>query len=62
MRFEDVTCLQETEMAILVDIPELLEHQWVPKSQIDDDSEVYKRGTNGSLVVSDWFAEQQGWT
>ena len=33
---------------------------WVPKSQIHDDSEVYKVGTSGTLIVSDWWAEQAG--
>jgi hypothetical protein len=27
----------------------------------DDDSEVYKHGTDGVLIVSDWFAEKRGW-
>lgn len=34
---------------------------WVPKSQIHDDSETYKSGTNGTLIVTQWFAEQRGW-
>jgi hypothetical protein len=34
---------------------------WVPKSQIDDDSEVYKANTEGVLIVSDWLAKQKGW-
>jgi hypothetical protein len=34
---------------------------WVPKSVIDDDSEVYDVGHTGALVVSDWFAEEKGW-
>lgn len=25
------------------------------------DGEVYKRGTEGTLIVSDWFARKQGW-
>jgi hypothetical protein len=34
---------------------------WVPKSQIDEDSEVYKEGTDGRLIVTQWIAEQKGW-
>jgi hypothetical protein len=33
----------------------------VPKNQIDDDSEVYKKGTDGTLIVTEWLAEQKGW-
>jgi hypothetical protein len=35
--------------------------EWIPKSQIHDDSEVYKEGTDGTLIVTAWFAEQRGW-
>ncbi len=34
---------------------------WVPKSVIDDDSEVFALGHAGTLVVADWFAEKEGW-
>lgn len=34
----------------------------IPKSQIDDDSEVWKADTKGKLIVSDWLARQRGWT
>ena len=33
----------------------------VPQSQIHEDSEVFKPGTDGDLVVSRWLAEQRGW-
>lgn len=33
---------------------------WVPKSVIHDDSEVYKLGTSGDLVVAEWWAEKNG--
>ncbi len=35
--------------------------EWVPQSQIHDDSEVYGNGDRGTLVVSTWYAEQKGW-
>jgi hypothetical protein len=35
------------------------EQVWIPKSQIHDDSEVYKRGTEGVLVISEWIVEQK---
>jgi len=32
----------------------------VPQSQIHEDSEVWKRGDEGTLVVTQWWAEQRG--
>jgi hypothetical protein len=64
VEIEDVTVLHETEMAILVESPNLdtVENKaWVPKSVISDDSEVYKAGTEGQLIVSEWWAEKAGW-
>jgi hypothetical protein len=61
MTFEDCECVGETDKAILVNVPDLDDEVWVPKSQLDDDSEVYKLGTDGTLVVSDWLAEKKGW-
>jgi len=29
---------------------------WIPKSQIDDDSEVWEPGQSGELVTSEWIA------
>jgi hypothetical protein len=34
---------------------------WVPLSQIHDDSEVFEPGGSGRLVVTKWLAEQRGW-
>lgn len=66
MEIEDCTVLRETERAILVRSEEFDEIEgeidvWIPKSQIDDDSEVYKLKTEGTLIVTEWFAEQKGW-
>lgn len=47
--------------ALLVEAPEFEKGKWIPHSQITDDSEVYKVGTTGDLVVTDWLAEQEGW-
>lgn len=33
---------------------------WVPQSQVDDDSEVWKAGQTGTLVVSEWWANERG--
>ena len=37
---------------------------WVPKSQIESDSEITEdseEGDEGELVVSDWIASEKGW-
>jgi hypothetical protein len=56
--FEDVTCLRETDKALLCLIEG--EEVWVPQSQITDDSEVYEQGGEGKLVVTTWWAAKQG--
>jgi len=55
---KDVVCERETPKAILVKSNGV--STWVPKSVIHDDSEVYKEGTSGKLVVARWFAEKEG--
>lgn len=57
--FEDVTCLRETDRAVLVRMPGGQEH-WLPKSQLDEDTEVAAEGDSGTLVISHWIAEQRG--
>jgi len=60
IRFEDCKVKHETELALLVEIEG--EPVWVPKSVIDDDSEVYDDNENakGALVVKEWWAEKAG--
>jgi len=55
----EVECIAETEKAILVTDNAGFE-EWIPKSQIHDDSEVYKEGTSGDLVVKTWMAKKLG--
>lgn len=57
VEIEDVIVKHETAAAILcvIDRAEV----WVPKSQILDESEVYKMGTDGKLVITEWFAIQE---
>lgn len=55
--FEDVECEAETDDAILCIIDG--KQYWFPKSQVSDDSEVNKKGEEGTLVVSQWIAEQK---
>ncbi len=49
---------RETEKALLVVVEG--EETWIPKGQIHDDSEVYRQGHTGTLIVSLWIAEQRG--
>jgi hypothetical protein len=56
--FKDVEAKKETDKALLCVI-DGKEH-WVPKSQIDDDSEVFEEGHRGTLVCSEWWAEKNG--
>ena len=58
---EDAKIVKGTGKAIFVEAPELGEGTWIPSSQVDEDSEIWKEGEFGDLLVTDWFAEQQGW-
>ena len=55
--FDKVRCIRETASALRVVING--DEIWVPQSQIGDDSEVYADGHEGTLVVSQWIAEQK---
>lgn len=56
-----VVCIKATDKAILVREYGTDKQTWVPKSVIHDNSEVYDEGHEGSLVVFNWFAEENGW-
>jgi hypothetical protein len=57
--FDVATVEAESDRAILVAIEG--EKVWVPKSQIDEDSEVYsKKSGGGALIVTRWWAEKAG--
>lgn len=58
---ENAKCVHEKGKAILVEAPDFDEPQWIPQSQVTDDSEVWKPGTEGTLIVTDWLAEKEGW-
>jgi hypothetical protein len=57
--FDGVYCDRETELAIHVLFDDGT-HKWIPKSVVDDDSEVYGIGHEGELVVAEWFALKEG--
>lgn len=58
VEFRNVTCKRETDAALLVEIDD--KEIWMPKSQISDDSEVTAEDDVGTLIVSQWIAEQKG--
>lgn len=52
--FKGVKSLKETDLAVLCRIDG--KSVWIPKSQIDDDSEVWEGNQEGDLVISEWIA------
>ena len=56
----NAAAFHQTDKAICVLSDEYGE-QWIPKSQIHDDSEIWKEGQEGELVVTEWYAKQKGW-
>ena len=56
---EDVVALAESEKAVLCRLPDDRK-VWVPKSQIDELSDVKERGDEGMLTVRWWWAEKAG--
>ena len=54
-------CVYETDKAILVKWGLRGAHElWVPQSAVHDNSEVWKLGQSGKLVVYAWWAELRG--
>lgn len=56
---EGVTVEHETDKAILCVFDDGTK-MWIPKWAIDEDSEVYEMGTEGTLIIQDDFAEREG--
>lgn len=59
--FHHARVLEERDLALKIQF----EHdgprvRWFPKSQITDDSEVWKQGDEGDLVVTKWIAREKG--
>jgi hypothetical protein len=54
---DDCACSTATAKAILIACEG--EEVWVPASQVHEDSEVYKPGTEGILVIPRWVAEMK---
>jgi hypothetical protein len=58
VRIDDATCLKATDAAILVEVDGT--EYWIPQSQVTEDSEIWKEGDTGTLVITDFIAEQKG--
>jgi hypothetical protein len=56
--FEGAEAIKETAMALLCEIDG--KQVWIPKSQIDDDSEVWEEGQSGELIINEWLAKEKG--
>ncbi len=67
---KNVKVIRETTAAILVQGAGLSsdpfgtsdpkQEEWIPKSQLHDNSEVRDVGDEGTLVISTWLAEKKG--
>jgi hypothetical protein len=55
---DDVECTIEVDKAILCIIEN--DEIWIPKSQIDDESEVQGKGDMGTLTITKWIAKNKG--
>lgn len=53
-----VEAIRETDLALLCVIDE--REVWIPKSQITDDSTVNAKGDVGTLVITQWLADEKG--
>lgn len=58
VEFEKVKVTKETDKALLCVIEG--KEVWMPKSQIHEDSKVFKEGDEGTLTVSEWIATEKG--
>ena len=59
--FENAKCIRETDAALLIEVAELGDQLWIPKSAVHDDSEVYQKDDDGKLIVLAWWARKQDW-
>jgi len=59
VEFLNTVCIKGTEKALLIRF-ETGEEEWIPQSQIDDDSEVYAEGDEGTLIIPEWIATERG--
>ena len=58
---EEAIVVNETPNGIWIQAPIFDSDEFIPQTQIHVDSEVYKSGTEGNLIISAWLARQRGW-
>ena len=54
----DVEAINSTPKALLCRLEDGRE-VWIPRSVVDEESEVHDEGDQGVLVVAGWFAEKE---
>lgn len=52
--------LNQSLLMLLVSCDSWDKDYWIPRSLIHDDSEVYRPGTTGTLIIPRWIAEKKG--
>lgn len=58
VELEGVDVIGETKMALKFRYDG--KTRWIPKSAVDDDSEVYAEGDRGTMIIAGWYAEKEG--
>lgn len=56
---EDVIGIRDGDKALLCEIDG--DEEWIPYSQIDEESDVQGAADEGSLIITWWLAEKKGW-
>lgn len=59
--FNECEVIKETPKALLINIPYIDDQDWIPKSQIHDNSEIYEDKQKGVLALNLWLVEKKGW-
>jgi len=54
----EARAIAKGDLAILVDIDG--DEHWIPDSQVHDDSEVYQKGDEGTLIITKYIAKKRG--
>lgn len=58
---EDVLIVAETPRAVLVQAEDLPDGEmWIPQAVITEDSDVWRKGDEGKLVLAGWWARKAG--
>jgi len=54
-------CIDDSGRALRIEFTDGEHHpMWIPQSQIHADSEVYKEGHEGNVVITLWWAGEHG--